>query len=204
VEGLAATAYNDNETYRDTVLRLIDLSEEGRKAVAERVRAEGVQRRDGGDQKGAWEHLRKAVAVTEELCANDKARMDRLAGMRGEVAGMQGGSGVGAAEAKTDLAFNLLGQGEYEKALELLKEALGIYQAELSEKVRGAGCSAAVWSAVWGRSGCNICDKMRVKVQVSEFCTGLSMQRWRGEAEGVEAKFVARSGELFLCHSPET
>jgi hypothetical protein len=135
VKGRAAHAYNDNETYRDAVLRLIDMSEEGRKTLAELVREEGVRRRDGGDREGALEHLRKAIAVTEELCANDRARMDRLARMRGEVAGMLGGSGLGAAEAKTALAENLMDQGEYEKALELLKEALGIYQAELSEEV---------------------------------------------------------------------
>jgi len=89
-----------------------------------------------GDREGALEHLRKAIAVTEELCANDRARMDRLSGMRGEVAGMHGESGVGAAEAKTAMALDLTDQEEYEKALELLMEALGIYQAELSEEVR--------------------------------------------------------------------
>jgi tetratricopeptide (TPR) repeat protein len=72
--------------------------------------------------------------------------MDRLAGMREEVAGME--SGVGAAEAKTSLAQILRDQGKYEKALELLTEALGIYQSELSEEVRGAGCIAGGW--VWG------------------------------------------------------
>ncbi|KAJ1485424.1 hypothetical protein T484DRAFT_2426803 [Baffinella frigidus] len=95
VEGRAPTAYNDNAIYRDTVLRLIDVSEEGRKAVAERVREEGVGRRDGGDREGALEHLRKAISVTEELCANNRARMDRLAGMRGEVAGCTGNRGSG-------------------------------------------------------------------------------------------------------------
>jgi len=145
VEGRAATAYNDNVTYRDTVLRLIDVSEEGRKAVAERVREEGVARRKRGDQVGALVHLRRAIAVTEELCANDRARMDRMVGMRGEVAEMLGKSGVGAVWAKTALAENLRDQGEYEKALALLKEAFGIYQAELSEKVREAGCIAGVW-----------------------------------------------------------
>jgi tetratricopeptide (TPR) repeat protein len=147
VEGRVATAYNDNAMYRDTMLKLIDGSEEGRNAVAELVREEGVRRRDGGDREGALGHLSKAIAVTEELCANDKPRMDRLAGLREEVAGMHGESGVGAAEAKTALAENLRGQGEYEKASELLTEALGIYQSELSEEVRGASFAGA-W--VWG------------------------------------------------------
>jgi hypothetical protein len=91
--------------------------------------------------------LSKAIAVTEELCANDKARMDRLAGMREEVAGMHGESGVGAAEAKVALANHVGEQGEYEKASELLTEALGIYKSELSEEVRGASFAGA-W--VWG------------------------------------------------------
>jgi len=147
VEGRAATAYNDNAMYPDTMLGLIDVSEEGRKAVAELVRAEGVRRRDGGDRDGALGHLSKAIAVTEELCANDKARMDRLAGMREEVAGMHGESGVGAAEAKVALANHVGEQGEYEKASELLTEALGIYKSELSEEVRGASFAGA-W--VWG------------------------------------------------------
>jgi len=141
VRGRAATAYNDNMIYGNTMLRLIDLSEVGRKAVAERVREEAKGRWNRGDQEAAFEYFRKAIAVTEELCANDKARMDRLAVMRGEVAGIHGDSGVGAAEAKTALAVNLMDQGEYEKALELVKEALGIYRAELSEEVRGVGCS---------------------------------------------------------------
>ena len=143
-----ATAYNDNAMYRDTMLKLIDVSEEGRKAVVEVVWQEGARRRDGGDRDGALGHLRKAIAVTRELCANSRARMDRLAKMREEVAGMHGESGVGAADAKTDLAHNLVKQGEYEKASGLLTEALGIYQAELSEEVREAGCIAGAW--VWG------------------------------------------------------
>jgi hypothetical protein len=142
-----ATAYNDNVTYRDAVVKLIDLSEEGRKAVAERVREEGLGRWNCGDKEGALEHFRKAISVTEDLCADDKPRKDRLAGMLGEVAGMHGDSGVGAAKAKTALAVNLRDQGEsqrgaidgeYQKASELLREALGIYQAELSEEVRAS------------------------------------------------------------------
>ena len=142
-----ATAYNDNVTYRDAVVKLIDLSEEGRKAVAERVREEGLGRWNCGDKEGALEHSRKAISVTEDLCADDKPRKDRLAGMLGEVAGMHGDSGVGAAKAKTALAVNLRDQGEsqrgaidgeYQKASELLREALGIYQAELSEEVRAS------------------------------------------------------------------
>jgi hypothetical protein len=145
VRGRAATAYNDNETYGTTMLKLIDLSEEGRRAVAERVREEAVRRWNREDRVGASEHMRKAIAVMEELCANDRARMDRLVVMRGEVAGIHGDSGVGAAEAKTALAKGLFDQvapGGYERALELAKEALGIYQAELSDEVRGVGCSA--------------------------------------------------------------
>jgi hypothetical protein len=135
-----ATAYNDNETYGTTMLRLIDVSEEGRKAVTERVWEEAMGRLNRGDREGALEHLRKAIAVTEELCANDSARMERLTVMRGEFARIHGESGLGAAEAKTDLASDLRLQGENAQALELLKKALRIYQAELSEKVRGVGC----------------------------------------------------------------
>ena len=142
VEGRVATAYNKNATYRDTLLRLIDVSEEGRKAVAERVRKMGLKRRDGGDRKGALQRLNQAINVTEELSANNRARENRVAGILGEVARMPGDSGDGAAGAKTRLADDLRSHGEFTKALELLQEALGIYQAELSEEVRGAGCSA--------------------------------------------------------------
>ena len=90
VEGRAATAYNDNSTYGNTMLRLIDLSEDGRKAVAEWLREEAVRRWGCGDRAGALEHLRKAIAVMEELCANDRVRQERLAVMLGEVAGMHG------------------------------------------------------------------------------------------------------------------
>ncbi|KAJ1465305.1 hypothetical protein T484DRAFT_2787714 [Baffinella frigidus] len=127
---------------------IVEVSEGGQTAVVERVPEEGVTPRDGGDREGALEHLSKEIEVTEELCANDRAQMDRLAGVRGEVAGVHGESEVGAAEAKTAQASDLEAQGEYEKALELVKEALGIYQAELSEEVRGEGCSAGAW--VWG------------------------------------------------------
>ena len=148
VGGRAATAYNDNMIYGNTVLRLIDLSEAGRKAVVERVREEAVRRWSLVDREGALKHLRKAIAVMEELCTNDSARVDRLAMMLGEVVEIHGESGVGAAEARTALADNLQDHGDYDKALELLKKALEIYQAELSEEVRGVGCSAQAW--VWG------------------------------------------------------
>jgi len=141
VRGRAASAYNDNETYGKTMLGMIDFLAEGRKAMAERVRQAGVERWNHRDRAGALKHLYKAIAMTEELCANDRARMDRLAVMRGELVGNHGDSGVGAAEAQTALASDLEDQGEYEKALKLLKEALGIYQAELSEEVRGVRCS---------------------------------------------------------------
>jgi len=141
VRGRAASAYNDNATYGKTMLDMVDFLAEGRKAVAERVRQAGVERWKRGDREGAVELLRKAIAVTEELCAKDRARMDRLVVMRGEVVGMHGESGVEAARARTALAKNLVEQGEYEKALERGTEALGIYLAELSEEVRRAGCS---------------------------------------------------------------
>jgi hypothetical protein len=195
VRGRAATAYNDNETYGTTMLRLIDMSEVGRKAVAERVREEAVGRWKRGDREGALEHMRKAIAVMEELCANDKARLDRLAAMRGELVGIHGDSGVGAAKAKNDMAFHLIERGEYEKALELANAALGIYQAELSGEVPGLGCSAGSQTPAGGRSGCNLFDKVPTKVCICESCTGLSMQRWCGEAEGVEAILVAQSGK---------
>ena len=41
------------------------------------------------------ELVRKAISVTEQLCANDAVRMDRLSDLRCEVAGMIGESGVG-------------------------------------------------------------------------------------------------------------
>ena len=96
---------------------------------------------------------------------------------------MHGESGVRAAKAKTALAGNLKDQGEYEKASELLTEALGIYQSELSEEVRGAGCFAGAW--VWGIDEGEGPGFFGV-VDVDCF-SGLSVQCWCGEDVGVGA-----------------
>jgi hypothetical protein len=104
------------------------VSEEARKSG--RVRKEGMGRRVGGDRAGA---LLRCTAPCTSI------RSLSLGGTE-----KQGGSGVAAAAAKTSQANNLIDQDlrlspDYEKALALLKKALGIYEAELSKEVRGAG-----------------------------------------------------------------
>jgi tetratricopeptide (TPR) repeat protein len=121
-----ASKLNDNEHFGAVFGRVIEVSEEKRRELAESVWQDGEAARGRGEADAAAALFEKAIdARGRGLCADDKQGRDRIVAMRRVVMEVMGGEREKEeqARAKKALANDLEDQGEFEEALALYQEA---------------------------------------------------------------------------------
>jgi tetratricopeptide (TPR) repeat protein len=125
-----ASELNDNEHFGVVFGRVIEVSEDKRRELAEAVWQDGEAARGRGETDEAAALFEKAIdARGRGLCADDKEGRDRIVAMRRvviEATGV-GGDKEKQAQAKFALASDLEDQGDYEEALALYQEALELF-----------------------------------------------------------------------------
>ncbi len=130
VAEIVPSELNDNEHFCEVFGRVIEVSEEKRRQLAEAVWQDGEAARGRGEADEAAALFDKAIdARGRGLCADDKEGRDRILAMRRVVTeATDGGEDMEKkARAKKALAKDLNKQGKYEEALELHHEALELF-----------------------------------------------------------------------------